>query len=170
MSNWSSATLVCAALALLLAVGCSRPPASKQKDAAQPGSPIRVTVVMPERRAVSRNLSLTATVEPYEQAALYAKVSGYVKSLWADIGDHVSKGQVLATLEVPEVQQQYVQASGTLGERRAQLRKAEAEAKLAETVFVRSRALRGKDAITQQEMDEASAQDETANAGVEGRQ
>jgi RND family efflux transporter MFP subunit len=167
MSNWSSATLVCAALALLLAVGCSRPPASKQKDAAQPGSPIRVTVVTPERRAVSRNLSLTATVEPYEQAALYAKVSGYVKSLWADIGDHVSKGQVLATLEVPEVQQQYVQASGTLGERRAQLRKAEAAAGLAETIFVRSKALRAKDAITQQEMEEASAQYETAKAGVE---
>jgi RND family efflux transporter MFP subunit len=110
---------------------------------------------------------LTATVEAYEQAPLYAKISGYVNSLSVDIGDHVSKGQVLATLEVPEVQQQYVQASATLGERRAQLRKAEAEAKLAETIFVRSKALRAKDAITQQEMDEASAQYETAHAGVE---
>jgi RND family efflux transporter MFP subunit len=167
MSNSSSATLVCAVLALLLGVGCSRPPASEREDAAQPRSPIRVTVVTPERRTVSRNLSLTATVEPYEQAALYAKVSGYIKSLSADIGDRVTKGQVLATLEVPEVQQQYVQASATLGERRAQLRKAEAEAKLAETISVRSKALRAKDAITQQEMEEASAQYETAEAGVE---
>jgi RND family efflux transporter MFP subunit len=167
MSNSSSATLVCAVLALLLGVGCSRSPASERKDAAQPRSPIRVTVVTPERRTVSRNLSLTATVEPYEQAALYTKVSGYIKSLSADISDRVTKGQVLATLEVPEVQQQYVQASAMLGERRAQLRKAEAAAGLAETIFVRSKALRAKDAITQQEMEEASAQYETAKAGVE---
>jgi RND family efflux transporter MFP subunit len=126
-----------------------------------------VTVVTPERGAVSRDLSLTATVEAYEQVLLYAKVSGYVKSLPVDIGDHVSKDQVLATLEVPELQQQYVQESGTLTERRAQLRKAEAEAGLAETIFVRSKALRAKDAITQQEMEEASAQYDTAKAGVE---
>ncbi len=167
MSKSNHEALVCSALALLLVAGCSRSPAPEQKDAAQPRSPTRVTVVTPERGPVSRDLSLTATVEAYEQAPLYAKVSGYVKSLAADIGDHVSKGQVLATLEVPEVQQQYAQASGTLAERQAQLRRAEAEAGLAETILVRGKALRAKDAITQQEMDEASARSETAKAEVE---
>lgn len=159
------AALAWATLSLFL--GCSRPRAVGQKDAYQPKSPTRVTVVTPERGALSRDLSLIATVEAYEQVPLYAKVSGYVKSLGVDLGDHVTRGQVVATLEVPEVQQQYLQASGTLAERRAQLLQAEAEAKLAETIFVRSKGLRAKDAITQQEMDEASAQYETAKAGVE---
>lgn len=161
------AALRSAALLLLLGGGCSHPPAAEQPAATQPKPSIRVTVVAPTRAVVSRDLSLTATVEAYEQVPLYAKVSGYVRSLPVDIGDHVAKGQMLATLELPEIQQQYVQADGTLAESRAQLRKAEAEAGLAQTIFVRSKGLRAKDAITQQEMDEASAQYETAKAGVE---
>jgi RND family efflux transporter MFP subunit len=160
-------TLRSATLVLLLGGGCSHPPAAEQPGATQPKLPIHVTVVAPQRAVVSRDLSLTATVEAYAQVPLYAKVSGYVRSLAVDIGDQVAAGQVLATLEVPEIQQQYIQANGTVAERRAQLRKAEAEAGLASTIFVRSKGLRAKDAITQQEMEDASAQHEAAKAGVE---
>lgn len=167
MSSSRRVAFVSATLAVSLGVACSRPPTTEPKDTVQPKSPTRVNVVVPEKGAISRDLSLTATVEAFEQVSLYAKVSGFVKSLPVDIGDHVSKGQVLATLEVPELQQQYVQASGTLAQSRAQVVKASAESKLAETIFVRSKALRAKDAITQQEMDEALAQYETARAGVD---
>jgi len=86
---------------VLLVWGCSPHPTTEPQRAEQAKSPIPVSLVVPKRGVVSRELSLTATVEAYEQAPLYAKVSGYVTSLSADIGDRVTKGQVLATLDVP---------------------------------------------------------------------
>lgn len=48
-----------------------------------------------------------AELKPYEQVAVHAKVAGFVKQLYVDRGDHVRKGQLLAVLEAPEMQQQY---------------------------------------------------------------
>lgn len=154
--------------ALMLVLGaCSHPPGAAPPTPGQTQAPIRVTVVAPERGAISRDLSLTATVEAYEQVPLYAKVSGYVRSLAVDIGDRVSAGQLLATLDMPEVKSQYAQVSAALGERRAKMREAQAEAALAQTIFVRGKGLRAKGAITQQEMDEIAAKYQVAKARVE---
>jgi RND family efflux transporter MFP subunit len=114
-----------------------------------------------------RTLTLTATLEPYEQVPLYAKVAGYVSSLGVDIGDRVHKGQVLATLEVPEIQDQHVQAQNALRQHNAELLRAQAEEELRKAIFSRSEGLRKKDAITQQDMEEARAHYKTAQADVE---
>src|SRR5690554_6132360 len=53
-------------------------------------------------------ISLPAELEPAEQVSLYAKVNGFVKKLHVDIGDAVKKGQVLAVLEAPEMDQRLV--------------------------------------------------------------
>jgi len=54
------------------------------------------------------SLSVPAELKPYEQVAIFAKVSGFVKKLYVDRGDQVRKGQLLAVLEAPEMNQQYL--------------------------------------------------------------
>ena len=53
-------------------------------------------------------ISLPAELHPYEQVSVHAKVSGFVKQIFANRGDYVKRGQLLATLEAPELEQQYL--------------------------------------------------------------
>lgn len=69
-----------------------------------------VQVAKPVRRDVAATLRVPATVSPYHQTTLYAKVSGYLKAIHVDKGDRVRQGQVLAVIEAPEINQQYEQA------------------------------------------------------------
>lgn len=61
----------------------------------------------------SYTVSVPGELKPYEQVAVYAKVSGFVKKLYVDRGDHVHKGQLLAQLEAPEMNQQYLSDKST---------------------------------------------------------
>ena len=146
---------------VLLAAACSGPTGTKKETAAPAAE---VAVVAPERQPLVRTITLAASLEAYEQAPVYAKVAGYVASITVDIGDRVSEGQVVATLEIPEMAQQYVQAENELAEHRAQVAGAEADATLRTVIFERSRGLRAKDAITEQDMDQARAESAKANA------
>ncbi len=58
-------------------------------------------------------ISVPAELKPYEQVAVHAKVTGFVKQLYVDRGDRVRKGQLLAVLEAPEMQQQYLSDRST---------------------------------------------------------
>src|SRR5690606_5744842 len=58
-------------------------------------------------------LSVPAELTPYEQVAVYAKVTGFVKQLYVERGDRVRKGQLLAVLEAPEMQQEYLSDKST---------------------------------------------------------
>ncbi len=58
-------------------------------------------------------ISVPAELKPYEQVAVHAKVTGFVKQLHVDRGDHVRKGQLLAVLEAPEMEQQYLSDKST---------------------------------------------------------
>ena len=77
--------------------------------AAQPATHL-VQVTKPQRRDVARTLTLPANISPWYRATLYAKVSGYLKWIGFDKGDKVKKGQVLAVIDAPEVQDEYEQA------------------------------------------------------------
>lgn len=80
------------------------------KSATRKPAPIPVQTVTPQRRNLSRSLSLPANVSPRSQATLYAKVPGYLKSMGADKGDPVKQGQLLAVIDAPEIAQQFHQA------------------------------------------------------------
>lgn len=69
-----------------------------------------IDVVKPHRGRIVRPLDLPATVEAFEQADLYAKVSGYVSEVKVDLGDRVKAGQHLATLDVPEYAKELLEA------------------------------------------------------------
>jgi membrane fusion protein (multidrug efflux system) len=77
----------------------------------QPGSQvIDVQVMKPTRQDVAYSIALPANVSPLYQTTLYAKVSGYLKSIGPDKGDRVKKHDVLAVIDAPEVEEQYQQA------------------------------------------------------------
>src|SRR5258708_3395425 len=64
-------------------------------------SPPRVEVVRPRRIAVAQRLQTNASLEAFEEADLFAKVSGYLSGVRVDIGDHVKAAPVLAVIDVP---------------------------------------------------------------------
>lgn len=63
---------------------------------------------------VTKNIELPAELLPYEQAALFARVPGYVKDLKVDMGDKVRQGQTLAIIEAPELQTKYAEFQSSL--------------------------------------------------------
>src|SRR3546814_17914197 len=72
-----------------------------------------VSVIHPQSAAAG-TFTLPGTVAAYNEAAINARTSGYVAKWYADIGDHVRAGQVLAVLDAPEVSEQLAQARGAL--------------------------------------------------------
>src|SRR5215472_5217786 len=76
------------------------PPKSTKIDT-RPG----VEVDHPRRATMVQRLETNATLEAFEETDLFAKVSGYLSDVRVDIGDHVKAGQLLATVDVPEMEQ-----------------------------------------------------------------
>ncbi len=87
-------------------------------------SPPRVEVVRPRRATVAQRLQTNATLAAFEEADLFAKVSGYLSDVRVDIGDHVKAGQVLAVIDVPEMEQELAEAKAQLESRRSSLESA----------------------------------------------
>jgi RND family efflux transporter MFP subunit len=81
----------------------------------------RVEVVRPRRGTVAQRLQTNATLEAFEEADLFAKVSGYLSDVRVDIGDHVKAGQVLAVIDIPELEQELAEAKAQLGSKRSSL-------------------------------------------------
>src|SRR5580700_977701 len=80
---------------------------------APPDAPM-VAVARVVRADLSRSLALTAEFEPFQEIDVMAKVTGYVKVINVDIGDRVREGQVIATLEIPEMQDELARAAAAI--------------------------------------------------------
>jgi RND family efflux transporter MFP subunit len=71
------------------------------------------------RGDAEQSLILPGNIQPYNKAAIYARVSGYLKTWQQDIGAHVTAGQVLALIDTPDLDQQLAQAKATLASAKA---------------------------------------------------
>ncbi len=81
-------------------------------EPAQGTAELPTVAVVPVTRAnLSSDLVLTAEFEPFQEVDVMAKVSGYIKQIKVDIGDRVQEGQLLATLEIPEMQDDLTRAA-----------------------------------------------------------
>src|SRR5262245_44755944 len=96
------ALFIAAASAALpgLLCGCKRSSPEPAKAAAPP---VAVQVAQPKRGPITRNITLPGEVKAYQQATLYAKVAGYLKTITVDKGDRVKEGDLIADIEVPEL-------------------------------------------------------------------
>ncbi len=89
-------------LTVAMVAGCGPP--QVENKAPGPTSPVMVQAVSSHRGEIARTITLpTFRILPLQEATLYAKVAGYLKTLAVDKGDQVSRGQLLAEIEVPEL-------------------------------------------------------------------
>jgi HlyD family secretion protein len=124
-----SLLLRCFFIAILASCsGCEQFAASPAKNAAEESANQlpRVELVRPVRKDLIRTTTQPATIHPYYQADIVAKVSGYFRDVNVDIGDEVMEGQPLCTLIIPEMNQQREQAVARQRRIAAELQRAEA--------------------------------------------
>jgi RND family efflux transporter MFP subunit len=95
----------------------------------------RVIVVAPRKGGLERTTTQPGTIEAFEFADLYAKVSGFLKKQDVDIGDTVTAGQDLAWIDAPEFQQELKHAEAALEQARAQVKQMEARVATAKADF-----------------------------------
>jgi RND family efflux transporter MFP subunit len=122
-----------------------------------------VSVISPKHSASSQEIVLPGNVQPYVTAPIYSRTNGYLQSWYFDIGAHVKKGQLLAVIAAPEVDQQ-------LGQSRSNLETAAANLKLAEITKNRYQDLLKTHAVAQQDVDNAVGTYSATKAIVDANQ
>jgi RND family efflux transporter MFP subunit len=119
-----------------------------------------VSTVQPKIGSKSGELTLPGSVQAFIETPIYSRTNGYLRKWYFDIGAHVKKGDLLAVIETPEVDQQLLQS-------RAELERQEANAQLAGTTSDRWQSLLAKHAVSQQEADQAKSNYIAAQAAVD---
>jgi RND family efflux transporter MFP subunit len=148
--GWLIALAIFLAFAALLVSGILQrlhTSAALRTETAQMAVPT-VSVVSPQRSAPSQEIVLPGNVQPYVTAPIFSRTNGYLQAWYFDIGAHVKKGQLLAVIATPEVDQQ-------LGQSRSNLSTAEANLRLAEITKNRYEDLLKTHAVSQQDVDNA---------------
>jgi RND family efflux transporter MFP subunit len=107
-----------------------------------------VSVVSPKQTAPAQEIILPGNVQPFISSPIYARTNGYLKSWNADIGAHVKKGDLLAVIDAPEIDQQLAQSLSNLNTAKANLA-------LAEITKNRYQGLIKTNAVAQQDVDNA---------------
>jgi RND family efflux transporter MFP subunit len=138
----------CAALAIASGVHSRLTAETRLQESAQASAIPYVDVVSPKASADADEIALPGSTSAFSDTPIYARTSGYVKHWYVDIGARVRKGQLLATIETPELDQQLRQA-------RADLENAEANLQLATTTAARWQHLLETDSVSHQETEQA---------------
>jgi RND family efflux transporter MFP subunit len=132
-------------------------------------------VVKVQRKSLSSTLEISSEFLPYQEIEVYAKVSGYIQKLYVDWGTHVKQGQLLAVLEIPELQQQLLQDEATVRRADQEVSRAHEEQSRAESAYSVAHITYTRladvqksrpELVAQQEIDVAQGKDLEASAGV----
>jgi RND family efflux transporter MFP subunit len=149
-----------------LGVKASQPEASTLQPAA---------VVLVERKPISSSLTLSGEFRPFQEVEVHAKVAGYIRKIYVDVGDRVKAGQTLAVLEVPELSAQLQGADAAVRRARDAIRRAQGDLDRARSLHAATHLdyARLKDAsaarpglIAEQELDDAQAKDKEGEAQI----
>src|ERR1700761_5491215 len=136
-----------------------------------------VAVTEVDRQPMARYLTISSELVPFQEIDVYAKESGFVSKLNVDYGTHVKKGQLMAVLEIPELQAQLQEdqaaiksASDQVTDAEHELGRVEAQHKVLHLQYDRlnSVAKSKPGLVAQQEVDDAQGKDLAAEAQVEG--
>jgi RND family efflux transporter MFP subunit len=175
LKNWAKLWLAClTVIAGAVLVSCQK------TDTAQPGSSqtaaAEVAVAKVSRKPMARYLTVSSELVPFQEIDVFAKESGFVSKLYVDYGTHVNRGQLMAVLEIPELQAllQEDQASiksmaDQANDARHQLGRIEAQHKVLHLQYDRLHnvAQSKPGLVAEQEVDEAQGKDLAAEAQVE---
>ncbi len=170
------ALIALTAFALIGLGACGKGEASDAREAAAGVPEAHVGVIKVGRKSLERRLTVSSELVPFQEIDVYAKESGFVKSLLVDYGTRVRKGQLMAVLEIPELEAQLRQddamirnASDRISRAQHELDRAEAQhhvlhlqAARLTTVSTTKPGL-----VAQQEVDDATGKDLAAESAVE---
>src|SRR6202142_3934526 len=135
----------------------------------------RVSVVRVERRNLASKLVIAGEFQPYQEINVYAKVSGYIQKLYVNWGAHVRQGQLLAVLEIPELQQQLQQDEANTKKSEQDLERAKEELHRATSAYTVAHLTYSRladvqksrpELVAQEEIDTAQGKDQEASADV----
>jgi RND family efflux transporter MFP subunit len=136
-------------------------------------APVPVNVAAPKRAPRVVEISLPGNMRPWQEVSIFARTSGYLKKYYVDISQSVEKGQLMAEIDTPEVEQELRVAEATVQQVKAAAAKALADRDLARVTFERYKPLVEQKHISMQEYDEkqaaltaAEATLQSANANV----
>jgi RND family efflux transporter MFP subunit len=163
--RWLGLAIALIVTAAILAFGIwSRVRARETLDAvtAQMALPA-VSVVSPKQTTPAEEIILPGNVQPFITSPIYSRTSGYLKKWYFDIGAHVKQGQLLAVIDTPEVDQQLQQSVSNLNTAKANLT-------LAEITKNRYQGLLTKNAVSQQDADNAVGTYDANKAIVDANQ
>ena len=155
-------------------VGCG---SGAKVNASDPRNAPHVPVVKVARGNLTDKLEIASEFQPYQEINVYAKVSGYIRKLYVNWGTHVAQGQLLAVLEIPELQQQIqVDEAGVhrgeqdLARFKEELSRAESSYNVAHLSYTRLADVQKArpELVAQEEVDIAQGKDREASAGVSG--
>lgn len=169
-NNRSAATLLAVAMVAVWIGGCG-----EKKLVEDPRNAPHVAVVKVSRQNLTSTLEIASELQPFQEIDVYAKVAGYIQQLNVDWGTHVKQGQVLAVLEIPELQQQVQQDEAAvrrsqqdLARSREDLARAQSAYSVAHVTYQRLTDVQKTrpELMAQQDVDVAQGKDVEAGAGV----
>ncbi len=135
----------------------------------------QVSVALVEKGAIGNTLTLSGEFHSYQEVDIHAKVAGYIRKIFVDVGDRVKEGQVLAVLEVPELRAQLAGADASILRSQDDIRRAQGDLERSESnhAALHSAYTRLKQAsaarpglIADQELDDSLAKDKESEAQV----
>ncbi len=172
-----SVSLLLLVAVALAASSCGGAHGGETGAASQASAPVVVAVARASRESLSRELVLTAEFRPFQEIEVMAKVSGYVKKIYVDVGDHVREGQLLAALESPELGDDIRKAGFSVDRSDAEVARARDEVRRAESAHQMTHltwtrlsdvAKERPGLIARQEIDDAQSKDLVSEANVAG--
>ncbi len=159
--------------ALTNVIACSSSSKNTQADAAEIPS---ATVAAVKRGSIVHTLNLAGQFQPFQVIEVHAKVSGYIRHIYVDIGDKVRQGQVLAVLEVPELTAQLKGTVAEVASRKDEIARAQQEVLRAQSEHaslhanydrLKQASVTQPGLIAQQELDDAQSKDLAAEAQID---
>jgi RND family efflux transporter MFP subunit len=133
-------------------------------------------VALVKRAPIENAVTLSGAFHAYQQVDVHAKVAGYIRKIYVDVGDHVKTGQTLAVLEVPELSAEVTGAQAGLRRAKDSVTRAQSNVHSAESIYAAYHAAytRLKQAsetrpglIAEQELDDSMAKDKDSEAKIE---
>ena len=132
-------------------------------------------VAAARRGAIAQSLTIAGAFKPFQEVEIHAKVAGYIKQIYVDVGSHVKEGQTLAVLEVPELTAELAGADASVRRSKEEIRRAQGDVERAKSahaaahamyVRLRQAAEQRPGLVAEQEVDDVHAKDLEAEAQV----
>ena len=164
---------------MAIAVNLSSCSAAGDKRVQANGPTITVGVTKVVKKSLGRHITLSSELVPFQEIDVYAKESGYVKKLLVDYGTHVKAGQVMAILEIPELEAQLQEdqaeiknAANQVSRAQHELTRYQAQYKALHLQYTRLNGVFESQPgiVAQQEVDDAQGKDLAASSQVDGGQ